>query len=275
MSDENELNESEMDQLLRELEQKSSSKPQESKPQKAEVKPKKADKAVPKKALPKEKPKKSEVATAEEPRQKPQTNGISVVQRGSSESLNRKVSIFLACLTTPLLLAAIWMLGNFLASFVSVGWLIAIVAFFAVVGLAYFFKRLVGKGRFMVWSGLVSTLLLVLMLLPATFATTKMVEFGHWPVSSITQASGLENTNVFVSFANRASRVLADFRLGFGGAEAVVSLPKELGKDLPLIPEIKPEEPVVEDGKKEPTPEEPVKTKEEPATKKPVVIEEE
>lgn len=245
MSDENELNESEMDQLLRELEQKSSTKPKESKQTKTEA-PKKVRKKEPKKKLPAQSPKTSEVANPVEP------PGVSVVQRGSSESLNRKISIFIFFLSTPLLLAAVWMLGNYLASFISVGWLIAIVSLVGVLGLSYFFKRIVGKGRFMVWSGLVSLLLLVAMLLPATFATTKMIEYGHWPISSITKASAMETDNTFVSFSNRVSKTLAELRFRFGEGELSPSVPRELGKVLPLIPEIKPLEPNVEEGTKDP-----------------------
>ncbi len=236
MSQNNELNESEMDQLLRELEQKASSKPKEAKGEEAQTRTQKASKeVVEKKKTSPPTSKKSNAVDPVAPEKATKTKGISIVQRGGSESLNRKVSTFIFFLTTPILLAAIWMLGNYLASFVSVGWLIAIVATVGVLGCSYFFKRAVSKGRFMVWNGLVSLLLLVAMLLPTNFATTKMIEFGHWPISSIAEAAGMDKENTFTSFSNRISKTLADFRSGLGESDLVAAFPKTLGTDLPLF----------------------------------------
>lgn len=214
MSDEEELSAEEMDALLRDLESRASSSPKSDADVDAFLdepseKKTKTKAAPPKKEveLPKESPKAEiqKVEKSEEPAKKDKKSkksNVKVVSRGTDEELAKKLRLILLCVVTPILLTAAWILGTYLGPIVSAGWLIGVVALVALLVVPLVLWLGVKRGNFLSWTGLISALALVALLaISPSFASKRLIQYGHWPASSIAQIAGWDSDN-WLSSAN-------------------------------------------------------------------------
>ncbi|MFW5965888.1 MAG: hypothetical protein ACOCV2_00150 [Persicimonas sp.] len=96
--------------------------------------------------------------------------------------------------------ALVWVLGSFLAEWVSAGWLIAVIALVVALGLPALVRHLVGKGKFRWWAVGTGLLLTVALIAPMTGqASESLSEYGHWPASTIADLAGFEADGSLVS----------------------------------------------------------------------------
>lgn len=231
--DDNELNDAEMDDLLRELEQKADANIEKKSAPVAKPAPV-AKKVRPNSnSLPKAAPTKSEIKEVK----RETASNVSVVQRGSDASISKKFSFFVFLFILPFIWGAIWMLGNYLAAFISAAWLIALVASFAIITLPYVIKKIIKKGRYTLWAGLISLLLIVGMVFPSSFSTPRIIQYGHWPAAVFSEAIGWDANNILtqtaVSMSAQLTKVFPLIGLTVSG-DFTSTIPWVLGKEEPL-----------------------------------------
>lgn len=95
--------------------------------------------------------------------------------------------------------ALVWVLGSFLAEWVSAGWLIAVIGLVVALGLPALVAHLVGKGKFRWWAAGMGLLLTVALTAPMPGqASESLSEYGHWPASTIAELAGLQSDGTLV-----------------------------------------------------------------------------
>ncbi len=92
-----------------------------------------------------------------------------------------------------------WVLGSFLANWVSAGWLIAIMALIFALGMPLLVSRYVKKGKFAWWAAGIGVLLTVALTapMPETAGET-LRDYGHWPATTVGELAGWEADNTLV-----------------------------------------------------------------------------
>lgn len=114
-----------------------------------------------------------------------------------------------------------WLVGSYLAQWISAAWLIALVTTSFVFGLPGLLRHFTHRGRYVYWlsgTGLLLTIALAAPM-PAT-AAKNLAEYGHWPASTIAEVSGLPVDHALV-------------RLNTGVAGAIGGLLNPIAKDQP------------------------------------------
>ena len=157
-------------------------------------------------------------------------------QSSEHEGPSRGRTVALAVLKNALwvvpALAAWWVLGVFLAQWVSAGWLIAIMSALVIGGLPAVGRSLVDRGGYRRWIGGVSLLAVVALIAPMpNIAADNVAEYGHWPSSAIAELSGQPADAGFVSGQAAMSGWLAGV-ISTSGDD--VSEPRQLGTIFPL-----------------------------------------
>ncbi|QDG53145.1 hypothetical protein FIV42_21080 [Persicimonas caeni] len=129
-----------------------------------------------------------------------------------------------------------WVVGAFLANWVSAGWLIAAVALVFALGVPALASHFVKKGKFAWWAAGAGVLLTVALTapMPQTAGET-LVRYGHWPASAVSELAGWETDNTLVGINSTVASWLGG--LLYSGEVA----PAELGTDHPLDPDAAPE----------------------------------
>lgn len=86
-----------------------------------------------------------------------------------------------------------WVLGVYLAQWVSAGWLIAVVSAMAVVGVPMGLRRVVRRGRYRHWLLGTSVVATVALVAPMpNVAGEQMSHYGHWPSSVVAEVTGAD-----------------------------------------------------------------------------------
>lgn len=141
-----------------------------------------------------------------------------------------------------------WVLGVYMAQWVSAGWLIALASAMFVFGVPAILKKLVRRGNYRPWVFGYSLLLSIALIAPMpNLAGQNMAEYGHWPSAAIAEVMGADSDTAFVRSQAAVSGWL-------GGLVATTEDPqfeaKELGTGFPLGFEWSPEElvPLMEEG---------------------------
>ena len=99
-----------------------------------------------------------------------------------------------------------WLLGAYLGTWVSAGWLILIMSSLVTAGIPFGLYRAAGsRGKFRWWLSAASLLLTLGLTVPmADSAGEALVEHGHWPATAISEISG-GGLGGFVSIGETAS----------------------------------------------------------------------
>ena len=183
-------------------------------------------------------------ARSEEKKKTPAKTDGDAARRSDEKGPSRGRTVALAVLKNALwvvpALAAWWVLGVFLAQWVSAGWLIAIMSALVIGGLPAVGRSLVERGGYRRWIGGVSLLAVVALIAPMpNIAADNVAEYGHWPSTAIAELSGQPADAGFVSGQAAMSGWLAGV-ISTSGDE--VSEPRQLGTIFPLGMEWPPEE---------------------------------
>ncbi len=103
-----------------------------------------------------------------------------------------------------------WLVGSFLAQWISAAWLIALVTTAFAFGLPGLLVHFVKRGRYIYWLSGASLLLTVLLVAPMPPTASKnLAEYGHWPASTIAEVSGLAADHALVSLNNSVAHFTA------------------------------------------------------------------
>jgi seryl-tRNA synthetase len=142
-----------------------------------------------------------------------------------------KIGLKWAAFALPVVVLA-WVLGAFLANWISAGWLIAIVAMVVALGVPALATHLTKKGKFSWWAAGMGVLLTAALTapMPETAGET-MIRYGHWPASAVADLAGWDVDTAIVQI-NASAADLAGGLL-YSGAELA---PNELGTDHLLEP---------------------------------------
>lgn len=163
------------------------------------AKPKKLTRAE-KKAL------KEEEKAAKKAAKAKSADGVAVVERGESDGLKIAARVAKLVGVAVPLASAWWVLGAYLANWVSAGWLVFLVATMTVLGLPGVLLLASKRGRYLWWSIATSLLLAVGLVAPFPGAAAgAMISYGHWPASAIAEVAGLDNDSFVVSAAASVS----------------------------------------------------------------------
>lgn len=221
---------------------------------------------MPEPAPPKEAPK-AELTKPDPPKKEAKTEKAEPTDHAQKKS---KLPVVLALmkwgfvsLTTT---SAIWLLGAYLAQWISAWWLVLAIALVVTLSLPLGFWQLSKrKGKKAWWFAGVSTLVLAGLIAPMpTMAANVIGSYGHWPSTAINAARGAEAT----SGAHGALTWFSAFLAGQLGAEASTAL--ELGTQHPVAQEPSTEEAPSETPPEAKTPEEaPAEPVVEPKTTEP------
>lgn len=124
-----------------------------------------------------------------------------------------------------------WIVGAYLAQWVSAGWLVTLVAAAFVFGLPALARRLLHRGRYVYWLvGLSLGLAIALIApMPRTAATT-FAEYGHWPASTLAEITGMAPDGALV----RANASVSGFVGTLIHPAADDQRAHRLGTDFPL-----------------------------------------
>ncbi|MEZ4458822.1 MAG: hypothetical protein R3E66_03660 [bacterium] len=163
---------------------------------------------------------------------KEKSKDVKVVERSESQGLRRAgVVLKWTAIIVPTL-AAFWLLGAFVAQWVSAGWLIALVAAVCTLALPAVLKLVTHKGRVSWWIAGVSLLSVVGLTAPMPQTTANVLtSYGHWPASTVAAAAGWSADH----FTVRTSQWLAD-RIAGVLAPVTATGGKALGTDIPITP---------------------------------------
>lgn len=123
-----------------------------------------------------------------------------------------------------------WVVGVYLGFWVSAGWLIALVATAAVLGIPRMLYKATGKANYRVWVGGLAVAMLVALIAPMTErAGTAMGFYGHWPATAVAEVVGAESDAGFVETQGRMGGWLGSQISGEQAASA-----RQLGTVFPL-----------------------------------------
>lgn len=153
------------------------------------------------------------------------------VERGSSDGLKRAGQILKWVVVLVPALVAIWLVGAFVAQWVSAGWLVALVALVGVLGIPGALRGATSKGGFAWWLAGFSIFACVGLTVPmTTTASSVVVHYGHWPASVLASAAGWDANH----FTVRASQWMSDKLAGLVAPE-VVGVGLRLGTEVPVV----------------------------------------
>lgn len=155
-------------------------------------------------------------------------------QAPSKGAVVAKVAAKWLLMALPVLVLT-WVVGAFLANWVSAGWLIAAVALVFALGVPALASHFVKKGKFAWWAAGAGVLLTVALTapMPQTAGET-LTRYGHWPASAVTDLAGWEADNTLVGINATVAGWVGG--LLYTGEVA----PAELGTDHPLDPDAAP-----------------------------------
>jgi hypothetical protein len=183
---------------------------------------------------------KAEEPEKKETKEKPKKGkDVRAVERGSSDGLKRagQITKWIAVLLPTFV--AIWLVGAFVAQWISAGWLVALVALVGVLGIPAALRVATAKGGFLWWLAAFSTLACVGLTAPMTkTAAGVVVSYGHWPASVFCSAVGWDVDH----FTVRGSQWVSEKLAGLVDPE-VAGAGLRLGTEVPLVAT----EPVVPD----------------------------
>ncbi len=153
------------------------------------------------------------------------------VERGSSDGLKRAGQILKWITVLVPALVAIWLVGAFVAQWVSAGWLVALVALVGVLGVPGALRVATNRGGFAWWLAGFSIFACVGLTVPmTTTASSVVVHYGHWPASVLASAAGWDANH----FTVRASQWTSEKLAGLVAPE-VVGVGLRLGTEVPVI----------------------------------------
>ncbi len=105
--------------------------------------------------------------------------------------------------------ALVWVLGAFLASWISAGWLIAIVAVVFALAVPAVASRVLKKGKFAWWAAGCGLLLTVALIAPMPHkAGQALARYGHWPASTVSELAGWKVDNGLVQLNSGLAGVI-------------------------------------------------------------------
>ncbi len=143
------------------------------------------------------------------------------------------------------LTAAWWLLGAYLSTWVSAGWLVLILATAVVFGLPGALLLGVKKGRYIWWTAGTAALITVGLVAPLPEASSNaLMRYGHWPTSALAEVAGLDASSPLM----RANAAIGEWVGGWIFPKADDDrIPRKLGTQEPLNPDDvpKPVDPVV------------------------------
>lgn len=147
-----------------------------------------------------------------------------------------KIGLKWAAFALPVVVLT-WVLGAFLANWISAGWLIAIVAMTFALGVPALAKHFAKRGKFSWWAAGLGVALTVALTapMPQTAGET-MTRYGHWPASAVADVAGWEVDNALVQINSSVAGLVGG--LLYSGAELA---PNQLGTEHPLEPTDAPE----------------------------------
>lgn len=135
---------------------------------------------------------------------------IKVVERGESRGLAIAMAVSKVLLVMVPFLVATWVMGTFLAQWVSAGWLIALVVLVAVTGLSFGVRSVAKRGKYRWWlAGTSAALTAVLLAASPTGAAGVLASYGHWPASAVAAAAGWSPDHFTVRGAQWVADALA------------------------------------------------------------------
>ncbi|MBA2664849.1 MAG: hypothetical protein H0U74_21350 [Bradymonadaceae bacterium] len=124
-----------------------------------------------------------------------------------------------------------WVVGLYLAQWISAGWLVAAVATSFVFGLPALLRHFARRGHYVYWlSGAALALTVGLVAPMPNTAGQTMAEYGHWPASAL----GLSGDHFLVE----ANAALGQFVGGLLAPSAADQAAHRLGTDQPLGPAV-------------------------------------
>jgi hypothetical protein len=179
-------------------------------------------------------PKKSRKEKKEEKQKakKAKKEGVAVVEKEGSQGLKTFLVVAKWSLLLLPVVTAAWIVGAYLAAWVSAGWLIAVMALVAVLGLPGLAVLAAKRGRYVYWlSGLALVLTVGLVAPLANPAANAIARHGHWPMTAVTNAAGLDADNWGSTFAGWVSEKVAGLLVG---PTATVPVAAQLGSETPL-----------------------------------------
>lgn len=133
-----------------------------------------------------------------------------------------------------------WMLGAFLAQWVSAGWLILGVALLVALGVPALVNHFVKKGKFSWWAAGIGLALTVALTAPMPQqAGEALSRYGHWPASTVADVAGWDVSESTLVGINAGMAELVGGLLHPGQAPVA----SELGTDHPIDPDDAPAEP--------------------------------
>ncbi len=124
-----------------------------------------------------------------------------------------------------------WLVGSFLAQWISAAWLIAVVTTSFAFALPGLLRHLTKRGRYVYWLSGTSLLLTIALIapMPAT-ASKNLAEYGHWPASTIAEVTGLAADHALI----RLNNTVAHFTAGLIDPAAREQPAHLLGTQTPL-----------------------------------------
>lgn len=142
-----------------------------------------------------------------------------------------KASAKLFLMALPVILLT-WVLGAFLANWISAGWLIAVVALIFSLGAPALVRHFVKKGKFAWWAAGTGLLLTVALTAPMPQqAAQSLSRYGHWPATTVAEIAGWAHNNGLVQLNSGMAR-FAGGLLSSGPGE--LPGPSELGTEHSL-----------------------------------------
>lgn len=133
-----------------------------------------------------------------------------------------------------------WVLGFYLAQWVSAGWLIAVMSALVVLAVPYLLRRLVKRGNYRPWMVGVSLVAVVALVAPMpNMAADRLAYYGHWPASTIAELTGGEADAGYVTAMGSATGWLGN---QLSTTAEPVDEPRQLGTIFPLDMQWSPEE---------------------------------
>lgn len=147
-----------------------------------------------------------------------------------------------ACVSLPSVLL-VWMLGAYLAQWVSAGWLVAAVAVAVALGVPAVGQRVVKRGRYMWWAIGSSVVLVAALVAPMpALAGNALQKYGHWPVSFIGELAGWEVDSPVIKGASVFSEQVGSWLPGAAADLEGKQLGTQHDLDVPIAQDPPPEE---------------------------------
>ena len=194
--------------------------------------------AKPAETAPEKKGKKDKKDKKDKKKKKKSTTEGEAGEEGASKgAVVAKVAAKWLVLALPVV-ALTWVLGAFLAQWVSAGWLIAVVALLVALGIPALVNHFVKKGKFSWWAAGIGLALTVGLTAPMPDqAGEALSRYGHWPASTVADIAGWGTADSTLVGINAGMAELVGGLLHPGQAPVA----SELGTDHPIDPDEAPE----------------------------------